>query len=212
MTTRLLLLTVCCTLPHCVLAFPTSLNYIPSADHMERGTVRVELELDGYPTPFSNDPSLQVYTQVGVTDRFEVGLDWVDVNADDDVQFNAKWQVTPESERYPAIAIGLMDVTDRGPLANWYVVASKAAGEDFRLHAGLFDDDATRGMVGVEYYLSDRSELIADWTTGPWAYATVGYWHDLGDGVAALLYYGRCNTRDEKADFVGLNAYWEGAW
>ena len=202
----------CLMLAAAAWAFPTSLNYIPSADHMERGTVRVELELDGTSTPFSGDPELQVYTQVGITDRFEVGLDWVGVNTDEDVQFNAKWQVMPESDRYPAVSIGLMDVTDRGPLANWYVVASKAAGEEFRLHAGLFDDDQTRGMVGAEYYLDDRSEVIADWTTGPWAYATLGYYRDLGHGVGSLLYYGRCNTRDEDADFVGLNVYWEGLW
>jgi hypothetical protein len=190
-------------------AFPTSLNVIPSADHMTRGTVRVEVELDVAASPLGEDPLWQLYTQVGVTDRLEVGFDWWDVNQDSQWQANAKYQVVRESDRRPAVSVGLFDIT-RGELANPYVVASKEAGS-FRLHAGALHDDTLRGMLGAEVYLSDDSELIADWTTGPWAYATLGYYRELADEVGALLYGGLCNTRAED-DFVGLNVYWEGPW
>ncbi len=193
-----------------VLAYPTSLNLIPSADVMDARTVRVALELDGHATPFSEDAGLYLCTQFGVTDRLEIGFDLNEINYDSDWAVNAKWQVVPENDSTPAVAIGVWDATRWGALSDWYVVASKDAG-NCRLHGGFRHNGPNRGFVGAEYFVTDRFEFMADWTTGHDEYLAGGAFYDLGHGLGTFAYYARSNsTRD--GDFVGLNAVWEGPW
>lgn len=177
---------------------------------MEARTLRIEVESDGDPTPFSDDSALQVYTQLGSTDRLEVGSDVVDVDFDSQYQSTAKWLAVPESDDGPAVAIGLLDMTNSGPLSDWYVVLSKDVGE-VRLHGGCLSDGAGRGMVGMEYWPTERTGLLADWMTGPEAHLAGGIYHDVGDGFGGSVYYARNNTRAD-GDFAGLNFCWEGAW
>jgi len=195
-------------LPLSASAYPTSLNVIPVADSMDAGTLRIEVELDGHATPFAAGAGLQIYSQYGVTDRLEVGFDVADLNLDSEWQWNAKWQVTPESGDMPALAIGRLDASHRGLLDNWYAVLSKDVA-CLRLHAGALEDGALRGMLGAEYWPTDRTGVAADWTTGLGGYYSLGVYRNLGGGLWGTLYYARGNAPGDGA-FAGLNVMWEG--
>ena len=206
--TILMLSALSCVGP--VLAYPTSINIIPSADLMPRGEARIELELDGDPTPFASGSSLGAYFQVGLTDRLEVGLDALDLNHEADWQVNLKYQLWTESEARPAVAVGLMDMDGRRPLENAYLVLSRQI-DQIRVHGGLWRVEGTHGVLGLEYYWDDLTGGLLDWTSGPEGYGTVGIYRALGGSLYSTLYYARNNTR-ESGDFVGLNVYSEFAW
>jgi len=195
-------------LPRSASAHPTSLNMIPVADSMDAGTLRLEVELDGHATPFASGAGWQVYGQYGLTDRLEVGLDVVDANLDSEWQWNAKWQVMPESSDLPALAIGRLDANHRGLLDDWYAVLSKDVA-CVRVHAGALRDGATRGMFGAEYWPGENTGVAADWTTGPGGYSSLGVYQHLGGGFWGTLYYARGNSPDD-GGFAGLNVLWEG--
>jgi hypothetical protein len=190
------------------LAYPTSLNLMPVADSLEAGTLRLEVELDGDPTPFATGTGWQVYTQYGITDRLEVGLDVVDVNLGSRCQLNAKWVVAPESNEMPALAVGLLEANHGAVSSDWYVVLSKDV-SPVRVHAGALSDDSLRGMLGAEYWFGEDTGVAADWATGPGAYHSLGVYQHLGGGLWGTLYYGRGNTSSD-GGFVGLNVLWEG--
>lgn len=192
------------------MAYPTSINTIPSADVMPRGNIRLELEADGDPTPFASGSSLGAYLQVGLSDRLEIGLDALDLNHEADWQPNLKYQLWTESEARPALAVGLMDMDGRRPLKNAYLVLSRQI-DQIRVHGGLWRVEGTHGVLGLEYYWDDLTGGLLDWTSGPEGYGTIGLYRALGASLYSTLYYARNNTRGS-GDFVGLNVYSEFAW
>lgn len=190
--------------------YPSCLNIIPSADCLPLGTLRIQAELDGDPTPFATGALLHVYTQAGLTSRLEVGLDAVDVTHETDWQLNAKYRLWEEGQRRPAAAIGLLDLDGNHPLDNAYFVLSRRVGP-VRVHGGLWRVDGTRGMLGAEYYWDPKTGALVDWTTGSHTYATLGLYRSLRAAWHATLYYARSNT-DRREDFVGLNLYSDLTW
>ena len=188
-------------------SYPTSLNVIPSADVLDPGIVRIELESDGAHTPFTGDADAYLFTQYGFTSRFEAGVDLVNLGTGPSAQLNAKWQFLPEGRDVPAAAVGVLDLAHSGLFSGWYVTLAKDAGP-VRLHAGCVVDDSPRAVLGAEYCPTDHTELLADWTTGPKAYHSAGVGQDLGHGLWLWAYYARDNTRGA-GDFAGLNLSWE---
>jgi len=189
-------------------AYPTSLNIIPSADVLEQGQGRLELEWNVDPSA-SAGSTLGAYLQAGLTNRLEVGLDVLDLTRQADWQLNLKWLVCPEGASAPAIAVGLMDAGE-GLLDNAYLMLSRQMGQ-FRAHGGLSRTAGTQGLFGLEYYWDEQTGVVTDWTTGPEGYATLGLWRDFGGGVQAVAYYARGNTRD-LGDFIGVDVYTEFGW
>ncbi len=188
-------------------AWPTSLNLIPTADVLDRGTARFELESDGSHTPFTGDTDAYLCTQYGLTSRLEIGADCLDLAGDARLQANAKWQFVPEHRDVPAMAVGVADMGRVGLFSQWYLALAKDVGP-LRLHAGCLTDDALHGLFGAEYRIGDHTEVLADWTSGAGAYSSLGLWQDLGRGLSMTAYYARNNTPDD-GDFVGLNLSWE---
>jgi len=194
-------------LPGVALAYPTGLNLIPTADVLEPGALSVQVESDGYPTPFSPGTVGYVMAEVGLAKRLEAGVDLMDINAGTRLQVNAKWQFVPESAHLPAMAIGLLDVEHTADFNGPYLALAKGAG-DFRLHAGWLTRRGQRAMLGAEYWPTDRTGIYADWTSGAGAYHSLGITQDVGHGLWVSAYYARGNT-DGAEDFVGLNLDWE---
>ncbi|MBU0608553.1 MAG: YjbH domain-containing protein [Armatimonadetes bacterium] len=188
--------------------YPTSLNITPTADVLEQGQGRLELEWD-VDTSASAGSTLGAYLQAGLTDRLEVGLDVLDLTRRADWQLNLKWLVCPEGASAPAVAVGLMDAGE-GLLDNAYLMLSRQMGQ-FRAHGGLSWTAGTQGLFGLEYYWDEQTGVVTDWTTGPEGYATLGLWRDFGGGVQGTAYYARGNTRD-LGDFIGVDVYTEFGW
>jgi hypothetical protein len=189
-------------------AYPTSLNVIPTADCLDRGRVRAEVEWDA-DTSTAAGGSWGVYLQAGLTDRLEVGLDGVDFTRQADWQLNLKALLCAETATRPAVAVGLLDAGE-GLLDNAYLVLSRQMGQ-FRAHGGLSRTAGTQGLLGLEYYWDDRTGVLTDWTTGPEGYATLGLWRNLGASLQSVVYYARGNNRD-LGDFLGLDVYTEFGW
>ena len=195
-------------------AYPTALNLIPTADVADRGTCNLQVEFDGSHTPFTGEGAVQLYSEFGLGRRFEAGVDLVDLNRCAEWHADAKWQFLPESRGWPAMAVGAVGVARNGPDvrcsldADWYVVLSRDVGRA-RLHGGYLNEDSGRALFGAEYQLAEPTSLLADWTTGPEAYHTLGLAQDVGGDCTVLLYWARNNTR-HAGNFVGLNLSWTG--
>jgi len=193
-------------------AYPTPLNLMPVADMMEAGSYNLQLESDGTPYCFSNDYELYLLTQVGVTDSLEIGFDLYDFKHNSSWLANAKWLAVEESDDLPAVALGVFNAARDGLFSDWYVVAAKDISQ-LRLHAGYLDikDEPKRGLLGVEYPLSDALYLLSDWQTGPDGYHTIGLYSDLTDVIGMTVYYAENNSY-KSDNFMGLNLCWTAYW
>jgi hypothetical protein len=193
-------------------ACPTCLNLLPTAEVLEGGSYTVQLEVDGASRPPLEGARVHLLSGVGVGHGVEVGLDVIDLNAASAWSADAKWQLFAEDERRPALALGGLDLSNRAGGRQWYVVASRDVRRlEAQLTLGLLSGDVNRGMVGFARALDARTDLQADWMSGPESHATVGLSRELSEGWSGLVYYARNNTR-EGDDFVGLNLTYSGAW
>jgi len=165
-----------------VLAFPTSLNVMPTADLVEPGSLRLEFENDGYSRPFSSGCESYWLAQVGISPRLEAGLDLYHYDGTTEPALNAKYLLIGEG-RYPQAAIGVLDVC-RGLKPFWYLVLARDVGL-LRLHAGAARSGSSHSaLLGAELQIGRGLYLLSDWRSGPEGYATAGiYWERRGSAV-----------------------------
>jgi hypothetical protein len=185
---------------------------VPTADVIEPGAFSLQLEADGAPNPLLEGGQVHLFTQFGVSQGLEVGVDLTNLNHEVEWYADAKWQFVAESDSRPAVALGVLNLTNREGDRPWYLALSRDLPNlDSRLTVGFLRGDLRRGMIGLVRSLAPRTALQMDWTTGPEACATLGLSQDLGHDLCGLLYYAHNNTRSGE-DFVGLNLTWTGAW
>ena len=144
-------------------------SIMPTADLIGARTLSLQVEADGHDTPFSPGTGVHLFTQVGVTDWLEVGADLTDPNGEVEPFFDAKVVLGAETERSPALSVGIYTLGDPGP-AQVYLSLAKQAG-DFRAHTGLTTDGTARAMFGLEWAAPERTTVLADWLT--WRQASV---------------------------------------
>ena len=203
-TPTTILLAAALLAPHSLaLAVPTALNLIPTADVPGPRNFCWQLEADGHTTPFSAGAQYWLLTCFGITDELEVGLDRMESRDDGAWFLDAKLLLTPETDRTPALALGARDLTRGGPANFWYLVATKDLGS-VRTTFGYQNDETGRLLIGATHQLSDTTSLLADWTSGPDAYAALGLAHQVGPNLTALLYFARGSSSPDDS-FVGLN-------
>lgn len=203
------LIAVCCgllMLSAAALAYPGGLNLIPTTDVLAANSFRLGYEADGPDQPFDTGYTEYIYSQFGVTDRLEVGLDVYDVDGASMEYFNAKYLLTSENGSTPAVAAGTMLVgSDSKP--SFYAVGSRSC-MGGRLHFGVQNQsDRTWGLFGVDYPISEQFFLLADYQTGRGLYHTVGIYWQQSDSLGATVYFVRNNTASlrDSGDYVGLN-------
>lgn len=191
-----------------ICAYPTSINIIPTADIMDVGTASVSIESDGKASLVSHNGELQLYTQFGITPRFEAGIDLPDSLDRSRIWLNAKWQICSETKTRPSLAIGVLDPTREGIFSEWYLVASKDVGK-LRLTSGYLDSryQSQQEMIGVSHEIKNIGTLSMDWTTGTYGYHTFGIYRDLTDSMGMFAYYARANASSED-DYLGLAVCW----
>jgi hypothetical protein len=195
-----------------VWAFPTSSNIIPTADMLELDSLRVEFENDGAPRLFGPEAENYVLVQYAPHSRFELGADLYSAGSSNQVLLNAKWLVSPEAARRPALALGGMEFGS-GSSPTSYLVATKDVGQGLRLHlGGAASDDSRAVLFGVEQQLSEQDYLLADYASWSAGYATVGVYREVQPGVAVNLAYAWPNARGEPSLTI-LNISWtHAAW
>jgi hypothetical protein len=168
-------------------AYFSGLVLIPTADVLPAGAFVAVAQVDGVLPTHQADTYL-FDTEFGVTDRLEVGADY-DFSSGVTTRgyLDAKYLLPlAEEDGAPQFAVGIYNIA-RHTTASPYVVATR----DFSLlrgHAGavLLDGDP-QAFFGADCTIGDCWSLMADYTTGPANYASVGVYTDLTDRFNLLV-------------------------
>jgi hypothetical protein len=195
--TRVLALLLLLTLGREAQAFPTSLNLMPTADMLQPGSLRMELENDGAPSLFASGAESYLLLQYAPSSRLEVGLDLYAVGESNRPLLNAKWLLLAEEKRRPALALGLMELGP-GCSPTGYLVGTKELGPRFRGHLGAGLCDGRSALLwGGEWQLSENDYLVMDWTTWSSGYLSLGLYHEAQPGLGLNLAWAWPNDRSE---------------
>ena len=146
----------------------SGLIIIPTADVTGPYTWALDLQWQGSSGAFKTD-QLVINTELGLGERFEVGLD-IDATSgsvDRRVLFNAKYLFVKSDRHGFAVAVGIQNMTQQfTPFP--YVVATKDWGV-FRTHLGIQrerDDNRNNWFVGVDRTFQQKWQVMADYTAG----------------------------------------------
>ena len=196
----LLALTLCASTAYALPSFRgyTGLLIIPTADALNKGDFNVGL--------FSEDVSDTINDYVanyGLADGLEIGINRRSpVDSDDrNTLFNAKYRFMPETNQRPAVAAGIIDLTDEEEVTA-YIVASKAfstplgtyRGEIInpRIHVGFGAGEFSSLFAGVSAFLGNRIQVIGEWDSDNFhagarfrvtpSFAVHAGFFDIGDG------------------------------
>ena len=176
------------------IAYPTSCCSIPTADILDAGAIRLELQNSGFAGTESSGATSDRLIELGLTPRLEVGFDQCDITGHGENSLNMKYLMSPESKSLPALAVGVMDIS-RGERPSYYGISTRTFGRS-RVHAGYIHGDyAKGGMLGCDYALTKRTYLLADWMNGSENYSTVGIYQGIGKNANLLLAYGFPNEK-----------------
>jgi hypothetical protein len=143
---------------------------IPSADALGKGEWNAGFFLEDVSSGTVND----IVANYGVAQGFEIGIDRF--RRDDDSEhhtlLNAKYRFMPETSSQPAVAAGVIDITDDID-ATVYIVASKSFGCAIRtwegetltprIHVGFGGGRLSGLFGGVSTYIGNRIQLMAEW-------------------------------------------------
>lgn len=150
----------------------TGLTLIPTADTVGHGQYAIEFQLDG---PIAT-PSVDTHilnTQFGIGDRCEVGLDF-DLTEDSSAHFllNAKYLLTGAGNK-ARTAVGVFDVCDHNKPSPYLVHSRDFA--TIRGHLGILRvDNTTRWFSGIDYAVTEKLTLMADFISGGDSFSAFG--------------------------------------
>ena len=148
----------------------TGLMLIPTADALGRGDFNAGVFFEDVGSGVVND----FIFNYGVIDGLEVGIDRFRLDNDSSAEtfLNGKYRFLSETDQQPAIAGGVIDLTNEDQ-TTVYVVASKALttpvctyeGEvtNPRFHVGIGGGRFSPVFAGVSAYLGQRVELMLAW-------------------------------------------------
>lgn len=189
-------------------AYPTGLNVVPTADTLEAGSVSFQWRMHSPGLPGDRQTTPSLYTQVGVIDHLEAGVDFYDVGDASRGYANAKFTLLTEKDGMPALAVGAWNLAE-GVTAQPYLVAKSTFGIA-GVHLGTLRAGGNwEGMAGVGLSLGGGWSVQADGLTGSGGYATLGASYTLTNGWGVSLYRSRARDRAARADFTGLNISWQ---
>ena len=164
-----------CLLAGAALALPsyrgyTGLMLVPTADALNQGDFNGGLFFEDVASGVVND----YIANYGIIDGLEVGIDRFqfnnDVNADTFI--NAKYRVLPETDQRPALAVGIIDLTDEEETTAYFVVSKSVStpvrcweGEVLnpRIHIGFGGGRLSSVFAGGSAYLGERFMVMAEW-------------------------------------------------
>lgn len=188
-----LLVSLCLSVP--AHSYPTSNSFIPTADVLKPGEFRLEYENDGGSATWGRNSTDYFLTQWSLSSRLEAGVDIYDLSGENDYALNAKYLLQPETVKNPAVAVGIIDV-GAGGAPSYYVVSTRTFGK-LRGHGGGWRiDSANHTLAGLDYQITGKDYLLADWVSGDDNYATVGVYRELGGGHGLTVGYGKANNGD----------------
>jgi len=184
-------------------SYPTSVNWVPTANTLGANQLLVEFDNCGYSKPVTTDSLASILTQIGIGPRLEFGWDQSEDSTDTYRAANGKLQLLAEAGVRPAIAVGAMDLW-RGSKPTTYAVLSKTVG-DSRLHCGVIRGSFTHGiMVGADRDIGEHMWIGLDYLPGDQSYVRLGVSHTIGSGSYLTLTAGRPNDGAQSDTEVGI--------
>lgn len=148
----------------------TGLFVVPTADALGKGDWNAGVFCEDVSSETIND----YVGNYGIAQGFEVGLDRFrrNDNSENHTLINAKYKFMPETVSRPAIAAGLIDITNEIETSA-YVVASKSLGCSIRawkgetlsprIHFGVGAGELSGIFVGASAYLGNRFQVLGEW-------------------------------------------------
>ncbi len=186
-----------------LLAYPSSLNYIPTAETLGANTLLLEASNYGYSTMMTTESTSGIMTQLGIGNRLEFGVDKYETEDSSENYWNGKLKLFDEGKRTPAFAVGFMDIA-RASKPTSYFVMSKAIGT-VRTHFGVINSSYSHGlMVGADIDIGESLWLGVDYLPGDANHLRVGVSHKLGSDSWLTLAAGKPNSRSETSSELGL--------
>lgn len=149
----------------------TGLIIIPTADALGKAEWNAGFFYEDVASGTVND----VVANYGIIQGLEFGVDRFRRSDENDHQtlLNAKYRFLPETFSHPAIAAGIIDITDEID-TTVYAVASKSFGCDYRVWQGeVLSPRVTVGFAGggvsglfggVSLYIGNRVAFMGEWT------------------------------------------------
>jgi hypothetical protein len=164
---------VACSTP--ALACYSGLTVIPTTDVVCPNAWVIDIQWLGYARALRTD-QLVLNTEVGLSDRFEMGVDWDATSGpvEHRAAFNAKYVFLERGKLGVSAALGVQNVNQPFKLYP-YLVVTRDWGA-LRVHCGLQHEEGNRrhGFFGVDRTLGGRWQLMADHTTGEMNFTSAG--------------------------------------
>ena len=187
-------------------AFPCSLNIIPCTDQLGANNLRLSYESDGSKNPYDQPNSQYIYTQFGINNRTEIGVDFYNIDGSNDKYYNVKYSLLGETAKTPAVDVGVMNISNF-TRPSYYAVSSKQL-TAMRIHFGAQAQGGDSwALFGADKKIGKTLTLIADYQSGIGRYHSIGLYWQTNSSMGVSLYYARNNTAElrDSTDYVGLS-------
>lgn len=176
-------------------ACPSCCCNVPTTDIAETGLVRCEYTSDGPHWLGRSGSTGHAQTELGLTPNLEFGVDRTTPYNTSQDTMNAKYLLRKESPKQPALAVGILDVSN-STRTSCYLIGTKSFG-NLRLHAGYIEAEYAKGpMVGCDLKAGEKTCLMADWMEGAGDYLAIGVSRDIMKRLSMTLIYGFPNHTD----------------
>jgi hypothetical protein len=153
----------------------SGLVIIPTTDVTGDWMWAVDIQWQGTSRLFKTD-ALVVNTEVGIGERFEMGLDFdLSDGVEDRTLFNAKYVFVKKGKGGFSAALGVQNTT-KDFRSSPYLVATTDWGP-LRTHLGLQHtpgEDRLDPFLGVDRIVSEKWQFMADYTRGKGNFTSVG--------------------------------------
>lgn len=191
-----------------VMAAPTTLNIIPTADVLPAGVANLDFQFLGTNTSSGYELDNELQTQFGIGSDAEAGIDWV-VNPGGAFRWNGKYRIYEETEKRPAVAVGVQNIEQMNAEEE-YIACFKSINKTTRFHFGLINTpEKPRIMLGLDSSMCPLLVFQADYIQGPENFATLGIVLNPHGIISINIAYLAGNSADAGSGYQ-ITTYWIG--
>lgn len=186
-------------------AIPETVVLMPVATLNTPRSLYLATEQYGVPRLYAQTQTRCAYTQFMLTERFDLGVDFVGVDQPQNRQvlFNARYVLTPETTGTPGVALGVWNVAnDTAPTHYATVMRTTSLG---RFHFGGYTSEGRWGWSSAYQFSLAGFDGAVEYFRLPSGdtYTSFGIGRALNQSVYLYTYYSRHDkTRD--ADLFGV--------
>ncbi|MCS7209958.1 MAG: hypothetical protein NZ874_10355 [Fimbriimonadales bacterium] len=188
------------------MGIPETVVFSPTANRNQPRSLCLATEQYGVPRSYSQTRTRCLYTQLTLTERFDLGADFVglDNNQSRQTLLNARFVLMPESQRLPGIALGALNIAEDAK-PTFYLVGTRTTSFG-RFHLGAYrQGNRTGWSAAYQASLPLGVDVAVEYFRLPdgVAYTSLGAGRQLNSALYLYTYYSRhSQTRD--GDLFGV--------